>query len=71
MAKAHRKVMVVEVVGGPVQVQLKVGFDVGGAAVATAQNCFHPRSDQRFLLAQEYQIPNLSLRQVFLHLRTD
>lgn len=71
MAKALRKVMVLEVVGGPVQAQLKAGFGVGSAAVANAQNCVHPGSDLRFLLAQEYQIPNLSLGQAFLHLWTD
>lgn len=71
MAKAPHKVMVLEVVGGPVQIQLKVGFGVGGAAVENAQNCVHPESDLRFLLAQEYQILNLSPIQAFLHLRTD
>jgi hypothetical protein len=61
-ARAHRMVLVVVVVSGPVRVQLKAGFDT----VANAPHCCHLGLDWRFLLALGYQIPKQLPRQEFL-----
>lgn len=61
-ARAPRKVLVVVFVGGPIRVHLRAGLD----AVASAQDCCHPESNQRILLALGYQIPRQMLRQAFL-----